>query len=84
MVQSICELYELGITPSLTAPAVSDTLYTWFIFLLKKQEQLCSVCFILQVQTPKLALVSVYLQVFVKEQRECTAVQDICSPLPSP
>lgn len=79
MVQSSCELYDLAITPSLTAPAAADTLYVWLIFPLQKQELFCWVCFLLQAQTPKLAVVSVYLKVSMKEQRECTAVQDICS-----
>lgn len=41
MVLSFCELYELGITPSPTAPAVTDTLYMWLICPLKMQEQFC-------------------------------------------
>lgn len=56
MVQFTYKLSEPGIITTLIAPAVSDTLYEWLIFLLSMQEQFCCFCFILQTQTQTLAL----------------------------
>lgn len=64
-VQFTYELYELDIITTLTAPAVSDTLYGWLIFLLSMQEQFCCFCFILQTQTQKLALFPLFILMYM-------------------